>query len=44
MGANTVYLHASATLLFFVFVWIVLRLERKELANVPLLKKVYRFL
>jgi O-antigen/teichoic acid export membrane protein len=44
MGTNTVYLHTAATLLFFVFVWIVLRLERKELANVPLLKKVYRFL
>lgn len=43
-GLSTGYLHAAASLLFFVFVWIVLKLERKELVNVPFLKKVYRFL
>ena len=44
IGVSIVYLHTGATFLFFVFAWIVLRLERKELENVPLLKKVYRFL
>ena len=44
IGLSPVYLHAAATGIFLIFIWVVLKLERKELVHVPLLKKVYRFL
>jgi O-antigen/teichoic acid export membrane protein len=43
-GVSILFLHGAATLLLLVFTTIVLKLERKELMNVPYLKEVYRFL
>ena len=42
-GVSTLFLHGAATILLLVFTTIVLKFERKELMNVPILQQFYRF-